>query len=231
MKWNERIRKARKDRKLRREDVVEAMRAYLPDGETVSTRTLASWELGDSEPKISHAIALAKSYRIENVTQLFFDDPAEAALTAEGRELLQKYRELLLESPRYTHQTAPMKPVRQLPLYDLPASAGTGNFLDSDRYELIDAPDDVPSIADFALTISGDSMMPTLKNGQLVWVCQQSTLQPGEIGIFYLNGNVFCKELVQDEKGVVLYSHNPDYRPIRVSEYDELHVFGKVVGW
>lgn len=230
MKWNERIRKARKDRKMRREDVVEAMRAYLPDGETVSTRTLASWELGDSEPKISHAIALAKSYRIENVTTLFFDDPAEAALTPEGRELLAKYRELLLESPRYTRRKPRPKPVRQLPLYDLPVSAGTGNFLDSDCYEMIDAGDDVPYNATFALTISGDSMMPTLEDGQIVWVCQQSTLQPGEIGIFCLNGQAFCKELMQDEKGVVLYSHNPAYRPIRVSEYDELLVFGKVVG-
>lgn len=104
MNWNDRIRKVRKERRMRREDVVETMRAYLPDGETVSTRTLASWELGDSEPKISHAIALAKTYQIENVTELFFDDPAEAALTPEGRELLRKYRELLLESPRYTHR-------------------------------------------------------------------------------------------------------------------------------
>lgn len=230
MKWNERIRKARKDRKMRREDVVEAMRQYLPDGETVSTRTLASWELGDSEPKISHAIALAKSYRIENVTTLFFDDPAEAALTAEGRELLAKYRELLLESPRYTKRKPRPKPVRRLPLYDLPVSAGTGNFLDSDCYEMIDADENVPYNADFALTISGDSMMPTLQDGQIVWVCQQSTLRPGEIGIFCLNGQAFCKELVQDEKGTVLYSHNPEYSPIHVSEYDELLVFGKVVG-
>ena len=230
MKWNDRIRKARKDRKMRREDAVEAMRAYLPDGETVSTRTLASWELGDSEPKISHAIALAKSYRIENVTELFFDDPAEAALTSEGRELLGKYRELLLESPRYTRKKPRPKPVRQLPLYDLPVSAGTGDFLDSDRYEMIDAPYDVPLCADFALTISGDSMMPTLENGQIVWIHQQNTLEPGEIGIFSLNGQAFCKELVQDEKGVFLYSHNPKYKPIRISEYDELFVFGKVVG-
>lgn len=230
MKWNDRIRKSRKDRKMRRQDVVEAMRAYLPDGETVSTRTLASWELGDSEPKISHAIALAKAYRIENVTQLFFDDPAEAALTAEGRELLQKYRELLLESPRYTHQKPRPKPVRQLPLYDLPVSAGTGDFLDSDHYEMIDAPDDIPLSADFALTISGNSMTPTFENGQIVWIHQQNTLEPGEIGVFSLNGQAFCKELVQDEKGVFLYSHNPEYKPIRVSEYDDLFVFGKVVG-
>ena len=230
MNWNDRIRKVRKERRMRREDVVETMRAYLPDGETVSTRTLASWELGDSEPKISHAIALAKTYQIENVTELFFDDPAEAALTPEGRELLRKYRELLLESPRYTHRRPHLKPVRQLPLYDLPVSAGTGNFLDSDCYEMVDADDSIPLSADFALTILGNSMSPTLKNGQIVWVCQQNTLEPGEIGIFCLNGQAFCKELAQDEKGVFLYSHNPAYTPIRVTEYDELLVFGKVVG-
>lgn len=230
MQWNDRIRKARKDRKMRREDVVEAMRAYLPDGETVSTRTLAAWELGDSEPKISHAIALAKAYQINNVTQLFFDDPAEATLTEEGQELLHKYRALLLESPRYTHKKPHPKPVRRLPLYDLPVSAGTGNFLDSDRYEMIDTPEDVPLCADFALTISGDSMTPTFENGQVIWIHKQNTLEIGEIGVFSLRGQAYCKELARDDKGFFLHSHNPAYTPIRVSECDELFVFGKVIG-
>lgn len=214
---------------MQREDAVEAMKAYLPNGETVSTRTLSSWELGNTEPKIRQAIALAKAYQIENVTQLFFDDPAEAALTEEGQALLQKYRELLLESPRYTRKKSHPKPVRQLPLYDLPVSAGTGDFLDSDHYEMIDVPNDVPLSADFALTISGDSMMPTFEDGQIVWIHQQNTLEFGEIGIFSLNGHAFCKELAQDEKGVFLHSHNPAYSPIHVSEYDDLLVFGKVI--
>lgn len=229
MKWNERIRRAREERNLKREQVVEKMRAYMPSGETVSTRTLAAWELGTNEPKIGHAIALAKVYQIQNVTALFYDDPMEALLNAEGQELLNKYRELLLESPRYTRRP-PKTKLRLLPLYDIPASAGTGEFLDSDRFEMIEVDDSVPLSADFGIQIAGDSMEPTFANGQTVWVCPQKTLRDGEIGVFCLNGDVYCKELARDENGAFLCSHNETYAPIRISESDDLRVFGKIVG-
>ncbi len=48
----------------------------------------------------------------------------------------------------------------------------------------------------------------------------------GEIGIIYLNGDVYIKKLGEAE----LISLNKKYEPIQIGEYDSFRVFGKVVG-
>ena len=57
MSWNERIKAAREAQKLTREQTVRKMRDYLPAGKTAAARTLVAWEQGDSEPKVTQAIA------------------------------------------------------------------------------------------------------------------------------------------------------------------------------
>ena len=61
MSWNERIKAAREAQKLTREQTVRKMRDYLPAGKTAAARTLVAWEQGDSEPKVTQAIALARA--------------------------------------------------------------------------------------------------------------------------------------------------------------------------
>lgn len=82
----------------------------------------------------------------------------------------------------------------------------------------------------FGIRISGDSMEPQFINGQIVWVHQQESLSTGEIGIFYLNGNAYCKKLIDDADGLFLVSLNTKYEPIPVTETASFKVFGKVVG-
>ncbi len=56
-------------------------------------------------------------------------------------------------------------------LFDLPVSAGTGNFIDSSNYEIISLPQNkVPDDTDYALRISGDSMEPLYHDGQYVFI-------------------------------------------------------------
>ena len=63
-------------------------------------------------------------------------------------------------------------PRRTLNLYDLPVSAGTGQFLDSDRFSEMEVGDEVSLDADFGVRVSGDSMEPLYLNGQIIWVHQ-----------------------------------------------------------
>ena len=58
---------------------------------------------------------------------------------------------------------------------------------------------------------------------------QQPELKSGDIGIFVLNGEAYCKKL-ETEGGVRLVSLNPMYKPIKVKYSYELRVVGKVVG-
>ena len=93
MSWNERIKAAREAQKLTREQTVRKMRDYLPAGKTAAARTLVAWEQGDSEPKVTQAIALARALGYHEVSELFSqaDGPQ---LNRLGMDRLEEYRRL-----------------------------------------------------------------------------------------------------------------------------------------
>lgn len=115
---------------------------------------------------------------------------------------------------------------RLLRLYDIPVSAGPGNYLDGSDYEMIEVDDLVPDSADYAVRVKGDSMVPRFVDRQIVFIHEQPDLNEGEIGIFCLNNEAYLKKL---GRGCLL-SINPAYEPIPIREYDEFRVFGKVIG-
>lgn len=115
---------------------------------------------------------------------------------------------------------------RLLRLYDIPVSAGLGNYLDDGGYEMIEVESTVPSSADYAVRVSGDSMTPRFVDQQIIFIHEQPSLTEGDIGIFCLNRDAYLKKL---GKGCLI-SLNPDYAPIPIREHDEFSVFGKVVG-
>ena len=81
-------------------------------------------------------------------------------------------------------------------IYNTKVSAGNGNFLDGDGYDTVNRKEyNVPDGADFGVRISGDSMIPRYADGQIVWVHRQDTLEEGQIGIFELNNECFCKKI------------------------------------
>ena len=85
-------------------------------------------------------------------------------------------------------------PNGKLGLFDLPVSAGTGQFLDSDRFSEIEVGDEVAASADFGVRVAGDSMEPLYLDGQIIWIHKQDTLEEGEIGIFFLDGEAYVKK-------------------------------------
>ena len=117
-------------------------------------------------------------------------------------------------------------PERLLPLYDIPVSAGLGNYLDGGEHEMIEVDSLIPSSADYAVRVSGDSMAPRFEDRQIVFIHEQPALDEGEIGIFCLNNDAYLKKL---ERGHLI-SLNSAYAPIPIQDYDDFKVFGKVVG-
>ena len=55
MRWNERIKAAREEQKLTRAQLVKRARQYLPDGKSLSERTLITMELDGVEPRVTVA--------------------------------------------------------------------------------------------------------------------------------------------------------------------------------
>lgn len=93
------------------------------------------------------------------------------------------------------------KRTRIIPLYYTPAAAGmTSPAIGSDfDYIEIDA-DKAPWNADFAVRIDGDSMEPYIRDGSIVYV-NREPLQNGDVGIFYIDGDMVCKQYYKDERG------------------------------
>lgn len=206
-------------------------------GIQVTQSSLSRWEVGLNNPSIQQFIGLCGIYGISDVYRTFGFNEAlrpECRLNAEGEKKLLEYKQLLIASKLYTDEDvneARLIPIpkRMLPMYDVGASAGTGQFLDSDSYELVEVPDDVPDSANFGLHVCGDSMEPTLIDGQDIWVHMQPTLENGEVGIFFLDGNAFVKEYMKSEDGVALISHNKAYDPIELTPDSEARIYGRVV--
>ncbi len=115
---------------------------------------------------------------------------------------------------------------RRLRLYDIPVSAGRGNYLEEGSYEMIEVDNTVPSLADYAVRVSGNSMQPRFVDQQIIFIHEQPVLEEGEIGIFCLNNDTYLKKL---GKGCLI-SLNPEYDPIPIQDHDNFRVFGRVVG-
>ena len=118
-------------------------------------------------------------------------------------------------------------------VFDHAASAGLGNYLYEDSsYETMSFnEDDIPNRTSFGVRISGDSMEPEIYHGDIAWVEERLQIEDGQIGIFILNEESYCKKLKidRDNNAVYLISLNPNYAPIKVSRSDSLRTVGRVL--
>ncbi len=150
-----------------------------------------------------------------------------AALDAHGKKLISLVMETEFE--RCTQaETVPVLPKITIRSSVYRVSAGTGFFLDEgDSWEEIQVTDSPEARrADFALTISGDSMEPIYHNGDIVLVKQAEAVSVGEIGIFVLDGEGYIKKFGGDR----LISLNQAYADIMLRHDSYIRCCGKVIG-
>ena len=219
----------RKAKKLMQKDVASRLSGY---GFSVSAKTIYNWEKGLAQPNAGQFLALCDVLGVDDVLWQFagIQKGPYAGLNQAGRKKAREFIDLLFHVSMYRDDTEGYNETpRLLRLYDIPASAGTGNFLDDSGYELIEAPDYVSPSVDFALRISGDSMEPLFQDTQIIWVKEQDALNSGDIGIFTYSGDVYCKKLVVNGDGAYLRSLNPVYEDIEIKEDFGFKTIGKVV--
>lgn len=116
----------------------------------------------------------------------------------------------------------------KLPYYDLPASAGTGEYLDEyNHFEYIYVPESENALrANYVMRVSGDSMEPKYYEGDKLLVKYTEAIDPGQIGIFVVNNERYVKKCGNGR----LISLNPGYEDIIIGEFDEVRCEGKVIG-
>ena len=128
---------------------------------------------------------------------------------------------------RYRESGAGRISKRSIPLYDLPVSAGIGEYLDGEAAETVSVSiTDATAGADYALRISGDSMEPKFHNGDVLLVQNAEGVEVGEAGIFVLDGSGYFKVYGGD----CLISLNPEYGKIMLKDFESVSCIGKVLG-
>jgi SOS-response transcriptional repressor LexA len=219
----------RKEKKLKQKDVADRLANY---GINISNKAVHSWEKGLTQPNADQFLALCDVLDVEDVLWQFgkTHKGLYARLNSDGRQKAREYINLLFENERFRDEPAEIIELPRLyRLYDIPVSAGSGNFIEESGYEEIRAPSYVPESVDFALRVTGDSMEPLLQDGQVIWIKTQNILNNGEIGIFTYDSEVYCKELVQVGESALLRSLNAKYKDIEIHEDFGFKVIGKVV--
>lgn len=116
---------------------------------------------------------------------------------------------------------------RNVPVYQMPVSAGPGVYIDDSTTEEISIPDnDKTATCDFALRVSGNSMEPIYHNGDLILIEDCDAVEVGELGIFVLDGDGYFKKFGGDR----LISLNPEYADILIRSFSEAVCCGRVIG-
>ena len=220
----------KKKRKISQLELAEELTKY---GVNVSNAAISAWEKDTSVPNANQFLILCKLLGITDIYNEFIgfnpDDPL-AKLNDEGKAKALEYISLLLLSEQFQKKEATIIPFRRKIKWSLLASsAGTGEFLDDENFEIIEVGEEVPEEADFGLALNGDSMEPRYHDKQAVWVQKTDTLNNGEIGIFYLDGMTYCKQLKKDKSGMFLVSLNSKYEPIKITADSTFKVFGRVL--
>lgn len=118
--------------------------------------------------------------------------------------------------------------------YFTAAAAGYAAPIEGEDYELVPRDEDTPAKADFSIDIAGDSMEPYIHDGQRVFVQRDTSLQEFDVGIFFVDGDVFCKQWCVDMIGTLhLLSANPAREDANISIFKNsgrsVVCFGKVL--
>ncbi|MBP5462711.1 MAG: LexA family transcriptional regulator [Lachnospiraceae bacterium] len=223
----------------------------------VSVVTVRNWELGNKSPSMSAIVAIADTFRVSTDYLLGVEYGMASfqggiSLSPKELSLIEEYRSLdaygkkavemicAVEKQRSDDSygirrvASRQKPNRYIPKYATPSAAGASTTLDGDEFEMIIADEHVPSAADFAVRIQGNSMLPYIRDGETVFVRQTTDLSNGDIGIFCVDGAAYCKQYYRDEEGnLTLVSANPEFGStnVRISSESESDVrcYGKVL--
>ena len=228
----EQIKKYRNIKGMTQQDIADAL------GES-SGRVIYNWEKGIGRPDCDKLARLCDLLEVSADELIGCKSMADRP-TATEWTTLQKYRALdehgkevvdyLIDSEYKRVATLSRKPksrMLKIDYYTLPASAGTGNFLEGDLAEELLVPESAEAEqADFVISVSGDSMEPTYHDGDKVFVEKCDSVDIGEVAIFVVNGDVYIKELGNQ----CLISHNEKYKPIRIGENDSIYCCGRVIG-
>lgn len=213
----------------------------LADKLKISRSAIGMYESGSRTPDLETLEAMADLFNVNLDTLLGKNSTNSVVPTALlqidtrlnklGHQEWTRYGEYLARQKVYQKEVS--EALTTVRIYTVPAAAGYASPVEGEDYEVVQLPD-VPYGADFAIKVSGDSMEPYIKNGDIVFVNRRTDLDDFDVGVFYLNGDVLIKQVVTDSlKNVHLLSANPKREDANKTVYydsnDSLVCLGRVI--
>lgn len=180
---------------------------------------------------ISKSIGIDK---LNTMLEIYPNINLEWLLTGKGKmlkgqeEVLDTESKLNVKPLNETRSIEPIKEIQSIPLYNIVATAGIKEFIDNSSQfatEFIQIPN-IPT-CDGAIHISGNSMEPILKSGEIVaYKMLSPSLDNVIYGRIYIvsyvidgDANVVVKRIERSEAGepyIKLSSENPIHKPVDI---------------
>ncbi len=182
----------------------------------VSEATVSRWESGNiGNMKRDRIAAYAKALQVSPTYIMGMDDsPASPDLS----ELYTKYQNI--------------KPIKKVKIPMLGNIAcGEPVFADEEHETYIETDGHIQ--ADFCLTCAGDSMIPKIENGDIVFIRKQEIVDDGQIAAVLIEDEATLKRVYYDRKNNILQliAENPKYKPLVYSgsQLNEVKILGKAI--
>ncbi len=208
-----RLAKMRKEAGLTQKDIAQAL--------GISLNAFSFYERGQRKPSADILYKLNKIYGFD----------LHYLLTGESQQPKTKEK----QSNREDEFTL-------VPRYDIEVSAGAGSFVETEnivsmlsfRTSWLESLNLHKGNANI-VTAKGDSMEPTIKNGSILLVKTDDTIdiEDGSIYVINYSDQTFVKRLKRDLKGIYILSDNKQYEDQFISyeelEQSPLNIAGRVV--
>lgn len=153
----------------------------------------------------------------------------------DGKEQVADYATLLDESGKYKADTpTPLIAEDYTELYTIGSAAAGRGFAygdDIEDYKLF-MTTDIPD-HDFAVNVDGDSMFPTIGDGETAFIVKDYDKIDNDIYLLDIDGETVIKRVVFGDDEITLISDNEAYddRVVKEFELKQTRILGRVVGW
>lgn len=189
----------------------------LADLADINKGNLSRYLRGESSPRQKSIYRLAKALDVDEVWLMGLSDFRKQETSKQ-----KTYRD------GYDAGIHTISEMDKIPVYNA-ISCGTGTWIEEYPHDFIGLPNGYikTGLPLFANEASGDSMEPAISEGDLLIFSQTSEIPSGQIGSFSYEGEYYCKRYKNFNGEIWLYSDNPDYEPIRITNLESF----KVLGW
>lgn len=159
---------------------------------------------------------------------------AFSTLNPEGQSKVCDYVDDLVVSGKYTNEGEDLYIEDYTEAYTLGAAAAGDGYAygDPDQQHRLFMTTELP-MHDFSIDVKGDSMFPTIMNGDVAFVKKDCYHTDGKIYVLDIDAETVVKRVYFDQDEITLKSDNPEWKDRVVSgaELESTRILGEVIGW